>query len=631
VADSWLDSPLIQAIGWALLHFVWQGAAIGLGTAVTLRALDRTHANARYFAACTGLALMILAPASSVLADRGAVPLESVTLAAASGGLERSVSNAQALPVAVGAWMAGVVLLSIRLFASCIRVERLKRATRDVDEAISRRARVLARRLGVERAVRVGESALVRVPTIVGCLRPVILLPASVVTGLPAAHLDAVLAHELAHVRRHDYFVNVLQSIVETLLFYHPAVWWCSRQIRIEREHCCDDLVVEVCGDRLVYATALAQLEELRGLKPMLSLNANGGRLIDRVRRLLTQTPANEGRSTMWAVAGSLTVVVIAIVLTPVLLTADAPRLPAASGQTSSLLVAPQSPELPAVPEPQAPAPVIHGGLASDHDVAGEPPQSGDDPRRALEEALEKLAKETGGIPAEPPQFGDDPRQALEEALEKLAEKTGGIPVLAQDSPPAPPLPPRAPRAPGPASPASRAVPAAPPAPPDAPAIPALPAPPAPPQAQSLPALPALPAPPAPPGAPQPQSLPALPAAPAPPVPPAPPSEIVQIDPDLIAREMRRAQEQLGASFEDLRRAMTEINEKQTALQQAQAEVAKMRVEALAADTKIEAVRNALAELIAKSAALRKDKLDDAWIRKQIESIGQALEDLKKR
>src|SRR4030095_1390777 len=102
------------------------------------------------------------------------------------------------------------------------------------------------------------EPALAAVPPLVGWLRPGILLPASVVIGLPAAHLDAVLAHELAHVRRHDYLVIALQAIVETLLFYHPAVWWCSRQMRIEREHCCDELAVQACGDRVAYATAPA-------------------------------------------------------------------------------------------------------------------------------------------------------------------------------------------------------------------------------------------------------------------------------------------------------------------------------------------------------------------------------------
>jgi beta-lactamase regulating signal transducer with metallopeptidase domain len=576
VADL-LDSTLVQSIGWALANFVWQGAVIGMATAVTLRALDRARANPRYLVACGGLALMILMPVWSVLAERSTVPLESVTLAA-SQELMRSMPIARLLPVAVAAWMAGVVLLSIRLLAACVRVERLKRATRPVDSALSGRARLLAQRLGMERAIRVGESALVRVPTVVGCLRPVVLLPASVVTGLPAAHLDAVLAHELAHVRRHDYLVNLLQSIVETLLFYHPAVWWCSRQIRIERENCCDDLVVDVCGDRLIYATALAQLEELRGLKPMLSLNANGGRLIDRVRRLLTETPENERRATIWAVGGALTVV-IAVVLTPVLLTADAPGLPVTPGQTASPLVPAQSPELPAVPEPPAPPSIVDDVLANDHEVTGEPPQ-----------------------------FGDDPRQAIEQALE--------------------PLPPRSRRAPVSPTPAAPAVPAAPPVLAQAPASPLPPLPPAPPQPQSLPSAPApsAPAPPAPP-----QSSAASPAAPAPPAPPAPPSEIVQIDPDSIAREMRRASEQLTASFEDLRRATTEINEKQQALQQAQADVAKMRVETLAANAKIEAIRQAIVELSAKSAALRNGQLDEAAIRKQLESIRQAIEDLNAR
>ena len=124
-----------------------------------------------------------------------------------------------------------------------------------------------------------------------------------------------MLAHELAHVRRHDYLVNALQAIVETLLFYHPAVWWCSRQIRIEREHCCDDMVVEACGDRVVYATALAQLEELRGLTAdVVSATLTGGRLIDRVRRLLAHTPVDDRRPTTWMIAAAVAVVMTAIV-----------------------------------------------------------------------------------------------------------------------------------------------------------------------------------------------------------------------------------------------------------------------------------------------------------------------------
>ena len=104
------------------------------------------------------------------------------------------------------------------------------------------------------------ESGAVAVPTLVGWVKPVVLLPAAALSGLSPEQLQAILAHELAHVRRHDYLVNLLQSMVETLLFYHPATWWVSAQVRAEREHCCDDLAVEVCGDRLVYVSALAEL-----------------------------------------------------------------------------------------------------------------------------------------------------------------------------------------------------------------------------------------------------------------------------------------------------------------------------------------------------------------------------------
>jgi beta-lactamase regulating signal transducer with metallopeptidase domain len=123
----------------------------------------------------------------------------------------------------------------------------------------------LARELGVTRTVRLMQSSLAQVPMVIGWLRPVILVPASAVTGLTTAQLEAILAYELAHVRRHDYFVNLLQNLAETLLFYHPAVWWVSNRIRVEREHCCDDIAVAVCGDKLLYAEIHAGRAEVRG------------------------------------------------------------------------------------------------------------------------------------------------------------------------------------------------------------------------------------------------------------------------------------------------------------------------------------------------------------------------------
>jgi uncharacterized protein (TIGR03435 family) len=144
-------------------------------------------------------------------------------------------------------------------------------------------------RVGLSRPVRLLVSALVQVPTVVGWLRPIVLVPVGALSGLPREHLEALLLHELAHIRRHDYLVNILQSIAEALLFYHPAIWWVSAHLRAERELCCDDLAVSVSGDALTYARALAELESCRPAHLTPALAANGGSLSDRIARLVGQ------------------------------------------------------------------------------------------------------------------------------------------------------------------------------------------------------------------------------------------------------------------------------------------------------------------------------------------------------
>ena len=177
--------------------------------------------------------------------------------------------------------------MTLRLIGGWVLTRRLAtRAAIAVSPSIEAAARVIAERLHIRRAVAILESRAVVVPTLVGWLKPVVLLPAAALAGLSPDQLQAILAHELAHVRRHDYLVNLLQSMVETLLFYHPATWWVSAQIRAEREHCCDDLAVEVCGDRLVYASALAELTTLAGHRGF-ALAATDGSLLNRVRRIL--------------------------------------------------------------------------------------------------------------------------------------------------------------------------------------------------------------------------------------------------------------------------------------------------------------------------------------------------------
>jgi len=189
-------------------------------------------------------------------------------------------------------WGIGVCLLGLHLLGGGMQVARLRRSASplvapDPIEALHR----LATRLGLTSDVQLFESWSIDVPAVIGWLRPAIVVPISALAGLSTSHFEAILAHELAHVRRRDYLVNVVQRVIETLLFYHPAVWWVSGWIRREREHCCDEIAAGACGDRVRYARALRALEELRADTPALAMGARGGDLLVRIARLVDRTP----------------------------------------------------------------------------------------------------------------------------------------------------------------------------------------------------------------------------------------------------------------------------------------------------------------------------------------------------
>lgn len=185
------------------------------------------------------------------------------------------------------AWFAGVMLLWLRLAFGVFTVRRLRHAGRSsVPESIDTQFRSLVNRVGISRAVAITQSSLVQIPSVIGVLRPIVLLPVSVVTGLSSEQLEVVLAHELAHVRRYDFLANVLQTVVESLLFYHPCMWWVSCCVRRERENCCDDFALRICTDRGHYARTLMTVEEICGAAPQMLVAANGGSLVRRVRRI---------------------------------------------------------------------------------------------------------------------------------------------------------------------------------------------------------------------------------------------------------------------------------------------------------------------------------------------------------
>lgn len=321
------QQPVMRALGVALAGFVWQGAAIALGVHALLACMGRRPARARYAVACLGLLTMALLPVAtfwSMLASTpsGAAPApgalsESVLTGVTEAALATWVGAwlEEARPWLLSAWVCGVLVLSLRTVLAWRQVQELAwEGTRRPGERVMLALARVMERTGVTRPVRLLESAAIEVPTVVGWWRPIILLPASALTGLSVWQLEAVLAHELAHIRRHDYLVNLLQALVETALFYHPAVWWLSALIREEREHCADDVAVESCGDAWLYSRTLAHLEQLRASAPVLAVAANGGSLLLRIQRLLA-VPERGVSLHPWRLAGSLAAALLVVVL----------------------------------------------------------------------------------------------------------------------------------------------------------------------------------------------------------------------------------------------------------------------------------------------------------------------------
>jgi beta-lactamase regulating signal transducer with metallopeptidase domain len=309
---------MIEPLGWALVHFLWQGAAIALLLALARRLLRHASANARYLAACAALLLMLVAPLATFLSLERPAPASAVIAAASPlSPLSLSVAPLASPPgpppaqtpwlaLVVAAWAVGVALLSVRMAGGLLLTRRLeRRATPVTDREWRQRLDRLATRIGLRRAVRLCESALAEVPMAAGWLRPLVLLPAGALLRLPPEQVEAVLAHELAHIRRYDYLINLFQTAVETLLFYHPAVWWVGRRIREERELCCDDIAVAATGDAIVYARALVELETLSRRAPQMALAATGGSLLHRVKRLLG-APSRPRRHPGFGLAGLL-------------------------------------------------------------------------------------------------------------------------------------------------------------------------------------------------------------------------------------------------------------------------------------------------------------------------------------
>jgi beta-lactamase regulating signal transducer with metallopeptidase domain/type II secretory pathway component GspD/PulD (secretin) len=354
VLQNILSQEIVQKLGWTLLHFVWQAAAVALLLGILLAILRKSSAGVRYIIACVAMGLIVLLPIITIQMIHVSTPrlpiemepapkpvitavqptteeippaivvqheepaqLENTVEAPSIPWKQRVIERLDpALPYLVAGWLLGVFGLSLWHLGGWAQLQRLrKKLVKQVDTSINEKLLWLSEQLRVKQTVQLLESALVQVPTVVGWLRPVILLPASALTGLTAEQLEALLAHELAHIRRYDYLVNMLQTVIETLGFYHPAVWWISHRIRVERENCCDDLAVSISGDRVRYARALTSMEEIRTGRGELAVAATGGNLFTRIRRIVGKD-SNDSSRASW-IPSAITILLIAIISVP--------------------------------------------------------------------------------------------------------------------------------------------------------------------------------------------------------------------------------------------------------------------------------------------------------------------------
>jgi beta-lactamase regulating signal transducer with metallopeptidase domain len=357
------NSALIETLARTLLHSVWQIAAVALCLFAALRLIPKANADLRYLAASAALAVCLILPAATFFKisqfsvvnggaqiktnePAGKIPAERATPAdeyftgenlakgaknsAPNGSIAAVLQNnfnrllPAYAPFLVAFWFFGILLFSLRLGGGFRQIHRLKtKAVGDADDIWQTRFEDLREKIGSGQKVRLLRSGLVKSPMVIGWLKPVILVPAAVFAQMDARQLETILAHELMHIKRLDYPVNFVQNFIEILFFYHPCVWWISREIRRERECACDDAVVKIFANaQITYAAALANLEDFRRTAqkntPPMQIAADGGKLMNRIKRILEKEKTGrslENRNSLWS-ASLVSMLIPALMLT---------------------------------------------------------------------------------------------------------------------------------------------------------------------------------------------------------------------------------------------------------------------------------------------------------------------------
>jgi beta-lactamase regulating signal transducer with metallopeptidase domain len=381
-----MSARVVEALGWTLVGSLWQGALIAVLFAMVWLIARKWTAAARYGVCAATLLLLALTPAITfalLLWPEGSTPVPLAAPAFRTFAWQVSPVSLQtdwrgtcesAFPGLCAVWLCGVLALALRRAGGWLWLMRSRTGWQSAPPALVARLKSLTARAGIGRMVSLRVALSGVSPFVVGWLRPMILIPAATLAGTHPDDLEALLVHELAHIRRHDYLVNLLQMAVETVLFYHPFLWWVSRQMRIEREHCCDDLAVRISGDPARYARALVELAGRQAASEFV-MAATGGSLSSRIRRLLfNETPSS--RPPAWAA------LVLAMVAVAVVIAADkSNQQPQSTAQHAKPAAAAlSSDKRSAFPEAPEAAKEIQVAEGEDAPEAPDPPQAPDPP-----------------------------------------------------------------------------------------------------------------------------------------------------------------------------------------------------------------------------------------------------------
>jgi beta-lactamase regulating signal transducer with metallopeptidase domain len=332
----------VNQIGAGLIHFIWQASVIAIVTTLLMILFRNSSSQTRYIICYLSLLSMIILPCTTVYFDvRGPintflivqdevlspVQVKDITWGGKFIGTQYRRSEILAasksnvffyintyLPHVTLTWLIGVILLSLYHGFGFFRMQKSVRRTQQVMHPFRKtRIECLLARLGLKQKIQIYLLPSLEIPVVFGCLKPILLIPVSFFTGMDDKYIEAIILHELAHIKRYDYLLNMLQMIIEILGFFHPAVWWLSGRIRAERENCCDDIVVKTMGDKFIYVKSLVQLEELRYNRSVM-VAANGGKLHRRVSRILDYKPSSHSSSLLNA-AGMIVAIVCIVFL----------------------------------------------------------------------------------------------------------------------------------------------------------------------------------------------------------------------------------------------------------------------------------------------------------------------------